>query len=84
MYSASAFAANTIVRSAVAASFPLFTTQMFEAVRALSLSSSFQVLLELLLIFSNPVVGYKLGMYADRLRRPFVLAESVFVLQIRS
>ncbi|KAG6843826.1 hypothetical protein H0H87_012885 [Tephrocybe sp. NHM501043] len=29
MYSASAFAANTVVRSAVAASFPLFTTQMF-------------------------------------------------------
>ncbi|KAG6878237.1 hypothetical protein C0993_010359 [Termitomyces sp. T159_Od127] len=30
MYSASAFAANTVVRSAVAASFPLFTTQMFQ------------------------------------------------------
>jgi len=29
MYSASAFAANTICRSAVAAAFPLFTTQMF-------------------------------------------------------
>ncbi|KAF8191270.1 MFS polyamine transporter [Pholiota molesta] len=29
MYSASAFAANTVVRSAVAASFPLFTVQMF-------------------------------------------------------
>ncbi|KAG5351224.1 hypothetical protein C0989_007375 [Termitomyces sp. Mn162] len=29
MYSASAFAANTVVRSAVAAAFPLFTTQMF-------------------------------------------------------
>ncbi|KAF5372326.1 hypothetical protein D9615_009282 [Tricholomella constricta] len=29
MYSASAFAANTMVRSAVAAAFPLFTTQMF-------------------------------------------------------
>ncbi|KIM38587.1 hypothetical protein M413DRAFT_447793 [Hebeloma cylindrosporum] len=29
MYSASAFAANTAVRSAVAAAFPLFTTQMF-------------------------------------------------------
>ncbi|PPR04190.1 hypothetical protein CVT24_010738 [Panaeolus cyanescens] len=29
MYAASAFAANTIIRSAVAASFPLFTTQMF-------------------------------------------------------
>ena len=29
MYSASAFAANTIVRSAVGAAFPLFTVQMF-------------------------------------------------------
>jgi len=29
MYSASAFAANTIIRSAVAAAFPLFTVQMF-------------------------------------------------------
>ncbi|KAF9044209.1 MFS polyamine transporter [Panaeolus papilionaceus] len=29
MYAASAFAANTIIRSAVAAAFPLFTTQMF-------------------------------------------------------
>ncbi|KAG6853761.1 hypothetical protein C0991_001591 [Blastosporella zonata] len=29
MYSASAFAANTVIRSAVAASFPLFTVQMF-------------------------------------------------------
>ncbi len=32
MYSASAFAANTICRSAVAAAFPLFTVQMFNAV----------------------------------------------------
>ncbi|KPV73417.1 uncharacterized protein RHOBADRAFT_29141 [Rhodotorula graminis WP1] len=31
MYSASALAANTIVRSAVAAAFPLFTTQWFSA-----------------------------------------------------
>ncbi len=30
MYSASAFAANTVCRSAVAAGFPLFTTQMFD------------------------------------------------------
>ncbi|KAF9556864.1 MFS polyamine transporter [Agrocybe pediades] len=29
MYSASAFAANTVIRSAVAAAFPLFTVQMF-------------------------------------------------------
>jgi DHA1 family multidrug resistance protein-like MFS transporter len=29
MYSASAFAANTAIRSAVAAGFPLFTVQMF-------------------------------------------------------
>lgn len=32
MYSASAFAANTFLRSAVAAAFPLFTVQMFNAV----------------------------------------------------
>ena len=30
MYAASALAANTIVRSAVAAAFPLFTTKMYE------------------------------------------------------
>jgi|SRR6266702_1252733 len=30
MYSASAFAANTMARSAVGAAFPLFTTQMYE------------------------------------------------------
>jgi MFS transporter, DHA1 family, multidrug resistance protein len=30
MYSASAFAANMMVRSAVGAAFPLFTSQMFE------------------------------------------------------
>lgn len=30
MYAASAFAANMIVRSAVGAAFPLFTTHMFE------------------------------------------------------
>ena len=29
MYAASALAANTVIRSAVAAGFPLFTTQMF-------------------------------------------------------
>ncbi|KIL54516.1 hypothetical protein M378DRAFT_174192 [Amanita muscaria Koide BX008] len=32
MYSASAFAANTVVRSAMAAAFPLFTVQMFTKV----------------------------------------------------
>jgi hypothetical protein len=32
MYAASAFAANTMIRSGVAAAFPLFTTQMFRAV----------------------------------------------------
>ena len=38
MYSASAFAANAFVRSAVAAAFPLFTVQLFTNV---SHSSSF-------------------------------------------
>lgn len=32
MYSASAFASNTIIRSAVAVAFPLFTVQMFTKV----------------------------------------------------
>ena len=32
MYSASAFAANTFIRSAFAAAFPLFTVQMFTRV----------------------------------------------------
>lgn len=35
MYSASAFAANTMVRSAVAAAFPLFTVQMFTKVNTM-------------------------------------------------
>jgi hypothetical protein len=39
VYAASALAANTIVRSAVAAAFPLFTVQMFDGVRS-SLSPS--------------------------------------------
>jgi len=34
MYSASALAANTVIRSAVAAAFPLFTVQMFTNVRS--------------------------------------------------
>lgn len=37
MFAASAFAANTIVRSAVAATFPLFTVQMFTKVCSLVL-----------------------------------------------
>lgn len=35
MYAASAFAANTMIRSAVGAAFPLFTVQMFEGVSIL-------------------------------------------------
>lgn len=31
-YAASAFAANTMIRSGVAAAYPLFTTQMFQNV----------------------------------------------------
>ena len=37
MYSASAFAANAIVRSAAAAAFPLFTVQLFTNVSRSSL-----------------------------------------------
>jgi hypothetical protein len=36
MYAASAFAANTMIRSGVAAAFPLFTTQMFRGVSRVS------------------------------------------------
>jgi hypothetical protein len=36
MYAASAFAANNMIRSGVAAAFPLFTTQMFKGVSQLA------------------------------------------------
>ncbi len=36
VYAASAFAANNMIRSGVAAAFPLFTTQMFRGVSRVS------------------------------------------------
>ena len=51
MYSASAFAANAIVRSAVASAFPLFTNQLFTNV---SRSSLFFRLLLHYWLFSTP------------------------------
>ena len=58
MYSASAFAANTILRSGVAAAFPLFVVQMFTKVSSIcfyiALPSNF------------PLAWYKLGMHFAR------------------
>ena len=41
MYSASAFAANTFCRSALAAAVPLFTVQMFTKVRLIVMLLNF-------------------------------------------
>ncbi|KAG6860817.1 hypothetical protein C0995_007318 [Termitomyces sp. Mi166 len=59
MYSASAFAANTVIRSAVAASFPLFTTQMFENL-GVNWASTLLGLLGLLLA-PSPFLFYRYG-----------------------
>ncbi|KAG5644441.1 hypothetical protein DXG03_008536 [Asterophora parasitica] len=59
MYSASAFAANTMIRSAVAAAFPLFTTQMFTNMGvnwALTLFGLFGLLLA-----PSPFLFYRYG-----------------------
>jgi hypothetical protein len=56
MHSASAFAANTFCRSLVAAAFPLFTVQMFTAVRLLSLFS-FNYLDPCLSLLTLPQLG---------------------------
>ncbi|KAF8466800.1 MFS polyamine transporter [Russula ochroleuca] len=59
MYAASAFAANTMIRSGVAAAFPLFTTQMFKGMRinwAATLIAGFSLLLA-----AVPFIFYKYG-----------------------
>lgn len=63
MYSASALAANTIVRSAVGAAFPLFTAQMFHGLGvqwACTLLGCIGIILA-----PSPFVFYK---YGPRLR----------------
>ncbi|KAF8879261.1 MFS polyamine transporter [Infundibulicybe gibba] len=59
MYSASAFAANTMVRSAVGAAFPLFTVQMFTKL-GLNWGSTLLGLVALLLS-PSPFLFYKYG-----------------------
>ncbi|KAH9476296.1 Ascochitine biosynthesis cluster MFS transporter [Psilocybe cubensis] len=59
MYSASAFAANTMVRSAVAAAFPMFTTQMFTKL-GVNWSCTLLGLIGLLFV-PSPFLFYKFG-----------------------
>ncbi|KIK59308.1 hypothetical protein GYMLUDRAFT_44678 [Collybiopsis luxurians FD-317 M1] len=59
MYAASAFAANTIVRSLVAAAFPLFTVQMFEKL-GINWASTLLGLVALVLC-PMPFLFYKYG-----------------------
>ena len=79
-YSASAFAVNTLIRSAVAASFPLFTVQLFTNVSGWGF---FLVFDSMLIVLISVIVGSKLGVHFAWLHRTFVLAISFFVLQIR-
>lgn len=59
MYSASALAANTIVRSAVGAAFPLFTTQMYTR---LGVNWASTLIAGIgLLIAPSPFIFYKFG-----------------------
>ncbi|ESK97755.1 mfs multidrug [Moniliophthora roreri MCA 2997] len=59
MYSASAFAANTVVRSLVAAAFPLFTVQMYEGM-GINWASTLVALIALTLS-PSPFLFYKYG-----------------------
>ena len=59
MYSASAFAANTILRSAVGAAFPLFTVQMFNGM-GINWACTLVGLVGLLLA-PSPFLFYKYG-----------------------
>ncbi|PCH37153.1 MFS general substrate transporter [Wolfiporia cocos MD-104 SS10] len=61
MYTASAFAASTMVRSAVGAAFPLFTTQMFENL-GINWACTLIGLLGLLLA-PSPFLFYRYGAY---------------------
>lgn len=59
MYSASAFAANTIIRSAVGAAFPLFTVQMYEGL-GINWASTLVGLIGLVFV-PSPFLFYKYG-----------------------
>ena len=59
MHSASALAANTVIRSAVAAAFPLFTVQMFNRL-GINWACTLIGLLGLLLA-PSPFLFYKYG-----------------------
>ena len=63
MYAASALAANTIVRSAVGAAFPLFTVQMFDNVSASAPPIS-QPTLTIVLVPLDLTAGDQLGVHA--------------------
>ncbi|KAJ7578147.1 MFS polyamine transporter [Mycena floridula] len=63
MYSASAFAANTVIRSAVGAAFPLFTVQMYHKL-GINWASTLIGLVALVLALI-PFLFYK---YGDRIR----------------
>ncbi|GLB40859.1 putative MFS general substrate transporter [Lyophyllum shimeji] len=63
MYSASAFAANTMIRSAVAAAFPLFTVQMFDNLGVNWASTLLGLVL--LLLAPSPYLFY---IYGPRIR----------------
>ena len=80
MYSASAFAANAVVRSAIAAAFPLFTVQLFTNVsRSNSLFSFFRSNIDYVVSLK---AGNKLGMHFDWLHRSPMFTLSVLILQI--
>lgn len=78
MYSASAFAANTMVRSALAAAFPLFISQMFIKV---SITPRIRFTPVLIYIVA---VGCQLGIDAPRINRFPLHTLSIPILQVWS
>jgi hypothetical protein len=76
MYSSSAFAANTMFRSAVAAAFPLFTVQMFTKVNTMLYIRIVGFLMEYF------AVGCQLGVDTSWDHRHHIDAMSISLLQI--
>jgi hypothetical protein len=72
MYSASALAANTMCRSAIAAAFPLFTAQMFTKVHTVFHKTS--------MLLINYPAGHQLGFDPRGLRWAWAPAQSISVL----
>ncbi|EAU86587.2 multidrug transporter [Coprinopsis cinerea okayama7 len=72
MYAASALAANTVVRSAVAAGFPLFTTQMFNNL-GINWACTLVALISLVFM-PSPFLFYK---YGPRIREKSTFAPCV-------